>query len=76
MYRKCFDISSKILLVQLMPQQTLISCLMQITSLRWQNICCCLQEMKQLCSHLMDLRKASAEEMRRSVYANYAAFIR
>ncbi|KAF3430956.1 hypothetical protein FNV43_RR25686 [Rhamnella rubrinervis] len=34
------------------------------------------KEIKQLCSHLMDLRKASAEEMRRSVYANYAAFIR
>ncbi|KAK7818249.1 exocyst complex component exo84b, partial [Quercus suber] len=34
------------------------------------------KELKQLCSNLMDLKKASAEEMRRSVYANYAAFIR
>ncbi|OIW08876.1 hypothetical protein TanjilG_05851 [Lupinus angustifolius] len=34
------------------------------------------KEIKQLCSHLVDLKKASAEEMRRSVYANYAAFIR
>ncbi|KAI9084462.1 hypothetical protein K1719_033450 [Acacia pycnantha] len=34
------------------------------------------KEIKQLCSYLMDLKKASAEEMRRSVYANYAAFIR
>ncbi|XP_015894104.2 exocyst complex component EXO84B isoform X1 [Ziziphus jujuba] len=34
------------------------------------------KEIKQLCSHLLDLKKASAEEMRRSVYANYAAFIR
>ncbi|KAI4355887.1 hypothetical protein L6164_004616 [Bauhinia variegata] len=34
------------------------------------------KEIKQLCSYLMDLKKTSAEEMRRSVYANYAAFIR
>eukprot|EP00250_Pteridium_aquilinum_P009650 c18827_g1_i1 orf=951-3221(-) len=31
---------------------------------------------KVLCSELLSLKKASAEEMRRSVYANYAAFIR
>ncbi|KAG2720788.1 hypothetical protein I3843_02G041600 [Carya illinoinensis] len=36
---------------------------------------CSLNE-KKLCSYLLDLKKASAEEMRRSVYANYAAFIR
>ncbi|KAL1358027.1 exocyst complex component EXO84B [Arachis stenosperma] len=34
------------------------------------------KEIKQLCTYLVDLKKASAEEMRRSVYANYAAFIR
>ncbi|KAJ7962700.1 Exocyst complex component EXO84B [Quillaja saponaria] len=34
------------------------------------------KEINQLCSYLLDLKKASAEEMRRSVYANYAAFIR
>ncbi|KAF5739238.1 exocyst complex component EXO84B [Tripterygium wilfordii] len=34
------------------------------------------KEIRQLCSSLLDLKKASAEEMRRSVYANYAAFIR
>lgn len=34
------------------------------------------KEIRQLCSYLVDLKKASAEEMRRSVYANYAAFIR
>ncbi|KAJ7952028.1 Exocyst complex component EXO84B [Quillaja saponaria] len=34
------------------------------------------KEIKHLCSYLMDLKKASAEEMRRSVYANYGAFIR
>lgn len=34
------------------------------------------KEIRQLCSYLLDLKKASAEEMRRSVYANYAAFIR
>ncbi|KAL5759650.1 hypothetical protein ACOSQ2_018488 [Xanthoceras sorbifolium] len=34
------------------------------------------QEIKLLCSHLIELKKASAEEMRKSVYANYSAFIR
>ncbi|KAE9468065.1 hypothetical protein C3L33_00047, partial [Rhododendron williamsianum] len=34
------------------------------------------KEIRQLCSNLLDLKKASAEEMRRSVYANYTAFIR
>ncbi|KAL4193679.1 hypothetical protein AMTRI_Chr06g177940 [Amborella trichopoda] len=34
------------------------------------------KEIRQLCSHLLHLKKASAEEMRKSVYANYAAFIR
>ncbi|XP_057548287.1 exocyst complex component EXO84B-like [Amaranthus tricolor] len=34
------------------------------------------KEIKHLCSYLLDLKKASAEEMRRSVYANYTAFIR
>ncbi|GAB4849966.1 Exocyst complex component exo84b [Ancistrocladus abbreviatus] len=34
------------------------------------------KEIKHLCSYLVDLKKASAEEMRRSVYANYTAFIR
>ncbi|PON73702.1 Exocyst component Exo84, C-terminal [Parasponia andersonii] len=34
------------------------------------------KEIKQLCSYLLDLKKASAEEMRKSVYANYTAFIR
>ena len=34
------------------------------------------QEIRQLCSYLQDLKKGSAEEMRTSVYANYAAFIR
>ncbi|KAL9235537.1 hypothetical protein vseg_010288 [Gypsophila vaccaria] len=34
------------------------------------------KEIKHLCSYLTDLKKASAEEMRRSVYANYSAFIR
>ncbi|CAH9138912.1 unnamed protein product [Cuscuta epithymum] len=34
------------------------------------------KEIRQLCSKLLDLKKASAEEMRRSVYANYTAFIR
>lgn len=36
----------------------------------------CSQDIKQLCSYLLDLKRASAEEMRRSVYANYPAFIR
>ncbi|KAF9613245.1 hypothetical protein IFM89_006604 [Coptis chinensis] len=34
------------------------------------------KEIRQLCNSLLDLKKASAEEMRRSVYANYSAFIR
>ncbi|KAJ6727554.1 EXOCYST COMPLEX COMPONENT 8 [Salix purpurea] len=34
------------------------------------------KEIKQLCSYLLDLKRASADEMRKSVYANYAAFIR
>ncbi|KAL5823539.1 hypothetical protein ACOSQ3_021510 [Xanthoceras sorbifolium] len=34
------------------------------------------KEIKQLCNYLLDLKRASAEEMRKSVYANYAAFIR
>ncbi|KAK3038614.1 hypothetical protein RJ639_027277 [Escallonia herrerae] len=34
------------------------------------------KEIRHLCSYLVDLKKASAEEMRKSVYANYSAFIR
>ncbi|KAF9675079.1 hypothetical protein SADUNF_Sadunf10G0194100 [Salix dunnii] len=34
------------------------------------------KEIRQLCSYLLDLKRTSAEEMRKSVYANYAAFIR
>lgn len=34
------------------------------------------KEIRQLCSSLLELKRASAEEMRRSVYANYTAFIR
>ncbi|KAL6845710.1 hypothetical protein ACP4OV_024533 [Aristida adscensionis] len=34
------------------------------------------KEIRHLCSYLQDLKKASAEEMRKSVYANYASFIR
>ncbi|KAF9609113.1 hypothetical protein IFM89_013367 [Coptis chinensis] len=34
------------------------------------------KEIRHLCSHLRDLKKASAEELRISVYSNYAAFIR
>ncbi|KAK1416961.1 hypothetical protein QVD17_26081 [Tagetes erecta] len=34
------------------------------------------KEIRHLCSYLVDLKRASAEEMRRSVYANYTAFIR
>lgn len=34
------------------------------------------QEIRQICMHLVGLKKASAEEMRKSVYANYASFIR
>ncbi|OWM89591.1 exocyst complex component EXO84A [Punica granatum] len=34
------------------------------------------KEIKHLRAYLVDLKKASAEEMRKSVYANYGAFIR
>ncbi|KAJ4838795.1 Exocyst complex component exo84b [Turnera subulata] len=34
------------------------------------------KEIRQLCSYLLDLKRVSAEEMRKSVYANYTAFIR
>ncbi|XP_014519767.1 exocyst complex component EXO84A [Vigna radiata var. radiata] len=34
------------------------------------------KEIRHLCSYLIDLKKASAEEMRKSVLANYSAFIR
>ncbi|XP_024992230.1 exocyst complex component EXO84A-like [Cynara cardunculus var. scolymus] len=34
------------------------------------------KEIKQLVTCLLDLKKASAEEMRKSVYANYPSFIR
>ncbi|XP_021731156.1 exocyst complex component EXO84A-like [Chenopodium quinoa] len=34
------------------------------------------KELKYLTMYLKDLKKASAEEMRKSVYANYSAFIR
>ncbi|KAM5566613.1 exocyst complex component EXO84A [Rosa sericea] len=34
------------------------------------------KEVKNLCSYLLELKRASAEEMRKSVYANYSAFIR
>ncbi|KAE8672964.1 Exocyst complex component EXO84A [Hibiscus syriacus] len=34
------------------------------------------KEIKHSCMNLLELRKASAEEMRKSVYANYTAFIR
>ncbi|ESQ35825.1 hypothetical protein EUTSA_v10009913mg [Eutrema salsugineum] len=34
------------------------------------------KETRHLTSYLVELKKASAEEMRKSVYANYAAFIR
>ncbi|GAV65363.1 Vps51 domain-containing protein [Cephalotus follicularis] len=34
------------------------------------------KEIRHLCSYMVQLKKASAEEMRKSVYANYAAFIR
>ncbi|KAL7164015.1 hypothetical protein ACSBR2_040010 [Camellia fascicularis] len=42
------------------------------------NKCCAMseKEIRHLCSYLVDLKKASAEEMRKSVYANYSAFIR
>lgn len=39
-------------------------------------VLCYFQEIRTLCSELLKLKKASAEEMRRSVYANYSAFIR
>ncbi|RVW82425.1 Exocyst complex component EXO84A [Vitis vinifera] len=34
------------------------------------------KEIRHLYAYLVDLKKASAEEMRKSVYANYSAFIR
>ncbi|XP_030449403.1 exocyst complex component EXO84A [Syzygium oleosum] len=34
------------------------------------------KEIRHLCAYLVDLKTASAEEMRKSVYANYADFIR
>lgn len=34
------------------------------------------KEIRHCCAYLKDLKKASAEEMRKSVYANYSAFIR
>ncbi|WRX25978.1 hypothetical protein QQP08_018465 [Theobroma cacao] len=34
------------------------------------------KEIRQLCSYLLDLKRASAEEMRKSVYANCSAFMR
>ncbi|KAG5068001.1 hypothetical protein AAZX31_01G037900 [Glycine max] len=34
------------------------------------------KEIRHLCAYLVDLKKASAEEMRKSVLANYSAFIR
>ncbi|CAJ1931635.1 unnamed protein product [Sphenostylis stenocarpa] len=34
------------------------------------------KEIRHLCAYLLDLKKASAEEMRKSVLANYSAFIR
>ncbi|KAK8967625.1 hypothetical protein KSP40_PGU001188 [Platanthera guangdongensis] len=34
------------------------------------------KEIRHMCAYLQDLKKASAEEMRKSVYANYAAFIK
>lgn len=34
------------------------------------------KEIRHLGAYLLDLKKASAEEMRKSVYANYSAFIR
>jgi hypothetical protein len=46
------------------------------TRYSWQGYSNSLQEIRHLCSYLQDLKKASAEEMRRSVYANYASFIR
>ncbi|KEH44235.1 exocyst complex component 84B [Medicago truncatula] len=34
------------------------------------------KEIRHLCAYLVDLKKASAEEMRKSVLANYSSFIR
>ncbi|RWR83120.1 exocyst complex component EXO84B [Cinnamomum micranthum f. kanehirae] len=34
------------------------------------------KEIKHLCSYLLDLKRASAEELRASVYSNYKSFIR
>jgi hypothetical protein len=34
------------------------------------------KSIRKLCEDLLDLKRSSAEEMRKSVYANYAAFIR
>ncbi|XP_077210958.1 exocyst complex component EXO84B-like isoform X1 [Tasmannia lanceolata] len=34
------------------------------------------KEIRHLCAYLLDLKKASAEEMRKNVYANYTSFIR
>ncbi|KAI4382022.1 hypothetical protein MLD38_008034 [Melastoma candidum] len=34
------------------------------------------KDIKQLCCSLLEMKKASAEELRKSVYANYSAFIR
>ncbi|XXG55866.1 hypothetical protein AAC387_Pa03g3430 [Persea americana] len=34
------------------------------------------KEIKYLCSYLLDLKRASAEELRASVYSNYPSFIR
>jgi hypothetical protein len=38
--------------------------------------CCNMQGIRKLCDELTDLKKASAEEMRKAIYANYDAFIR
>jgi hypothetical protein len=35
-----------------------------------------MQGIRKLCDELTDLKKASAEEMRKAIYANYDAFIR
>ncbi|PWZ27072.1 Exocyst complex component EXO84B [Zea mays] len=43
-----------------------------------QSKCCAMdeKEVRHLCSYLQDLKKTSAEEMRRSVHANYVVFIK
>jgi hypothetical protein len=43
-----------------------------------QSKCCAMdeKEVRHLCSYLQDLKKTSAEEMRRSVHANYDVFIK